>query len=321
MSADGFRPAPYLPGRHLQTIIPALLPARRGRVSWRSRAVRVSAAAAVLAEIAEPEAEQQRGTLLLVHGMGGSADSRYMFWTSRPAMQRGWVPVRLNLRNCGGTEGLSRTLYNAGQSDDLDAVLQDLENTGLPRPFAVIGFSLGGNSALRYAGTHGDSCRADAIVAINPPIDLDACSRSLEKPGNALYQAYFMRRLCHQLVRIRRNRSVPGPVLKPRKIRTVRRFDTLYTAPDAGHVSAKAYYAYASSGPHLESILVPTLILSARNDPFVEVETYEPHRRLARLRFQSCAQGGHMGFWSSGSPHFWAARAALDFLDEALPEG
>jgi hypothetical protein len=318
---NDFRPVRWLPGPHLETIVPYLWPARRSR-GWAARVVRVAESAAVRVEHLPPS-RGARGTLLLLHGMGGCAASRYMWRTSAEARRRGWLPVRMNARNAGGTEALSRTLYNAGQSDDVGAVLADLESAGFPRPFAAAGFSLGGNTVLRYAATAGVECRADAVAGVSPPIDLDLTCRSLELPGNRLYQAHFTRQLCRQLARIRRLRPVPGPALPARQVRTIRRFDALYVAPDAGHPTPEAYYAHASAGPRLGGLRVPALILSAANDPFVPESMYAPLRRAAPpgLRLRLAARGGHLGYWGRGAPRFWAAAAVLDFLDEALGHG
>ena len=134
--------------------------------------------------------------------------------TAVQAQARGWVVARLNLRNCGGTEGLATTLYNAGQSGDADGALLAIEARGLPRPHALMGFSLGGNIAMLYAGLSGTACRADAIVGVNPPVDLAECVRAIERPDNALYHAYFTRSLCAQLQRIRLDVETLGVVLR-----------------------------------------------------------------------------------------------------------
>jgi predicted alpha/beta-fold hydrolase len=259
-----------------------------------------------------------RGTAVLIHGLGGSAESGYLRRTARMALQRGWAAVRVNLRNCGGTEALARTLYNAGQSEDAGRVLEALESAELPRPFGLVGFSLGGNLALRYAALAGADCRADAVIGINPPVDLEACVRSLEEPRNAVYQAYFTWKLCRLLRRIGRNRPIPGPVPKARLIRSVRRFDTLYTAPDGGYSSAEHYYQISSSCPHLDALHVPTLILSSRNDPFVPADMFDTIRASGspKLRLLLPVSGGHVGYWQSNEPRFWAGQAALDFLEE-----
>jgi uncharacterized protein len=238
------------------------------------------------------------------------------------ALQRGWVVVRVNLRNCGGTEALARTLYNAGQSEDAGRVLEVLDSAAFPRPFGVVGFSLGGNLALRYAGLTGSDCRADAVVGVSPPVDLEACVQCLEESRNAIYQAYFTWKLCRLLRRIRRTRPVGGPPdASSRAIRSVRRFDTLYTAPDGGFSSAEEYYRKASAGPHLNSLRVPTLILSSLNDPLVPAQIFGTNGQdgARKLRLLLPASGGHVGYWQSESPRFWAAKVALDFLEEVTP--
>lgn len=317
MSVDGFRPVPWLPGPHLETIVPSLWPVRR-TPGWTPRIVPVDDGSAVQVVHRVPAAPA-RGTLLLLHGMGGRAASPYMWRAAAEAEHRGWVPVRMNARNAGGTEALARTLYNAGQSDDIGRVLADLEAGGFPRPFAAVGFSLGGNTVLRYAATTGAACRADAVAGVNPPIDLGAAALALEEPANRIYLTYFLRRLCRQIERVRRLRPVEGPRLAPSQVGSIRRFDALYVCPDAGHPTPEAYYAHASAGPRLAGMAVPGLILSAANDPFVPPEMYAPATSVAGLRLLLPSRGGHLGYWSRGRPRFWAAKAVLDFLDEALP--
>jgi predicted alpha/beta-fold hydrolase len=213
-------------------------------------------------------------------------------------------------------------LYNAGQSDDADAVLQAIETQGLPRPYALLGFSLGGNLVLRYAGLSGSACRADAVAGVNPPVDLQACVDAIERPGNALYHAYFTRGLCAQLRRIRRVRSVPGPEVSPRTIGGVRGFDELFTAPDAGYGSAADYYRGASAGAVLAGLRRSALILSAEDDPFVPVSMFAAHRAASgALQLVHPRTGGHCGYWGVTHPRFWAASAALRFFEDECAVG
>lgn len=316
---DDFSPSPWLRGRHLQTIVPSYLDAPEIEAREEIRLVPVAEGTAVRVRVARPPGPA-RGTLLLVHGMGGSASSPYMRRTARQALARGWAVVRMNMRNCGRTEALARTLYNAGQWEDVERVLEDLEAASLPRPYAAVGFSLGGNVVLLHAGRSGAGCRADAVAGVNPPVDLEACCRQIERRGNLLYQARFTRLLCEQIRRVREVRPLPGPEASAWRIRTVRRFDRFFTAPDAGYPSAEAYYAASSAGPYLGSVLVPALVLSAADDPIVPVGMFDPHRHAAgrNLVFAHPGRGGHLGYWSSREPRFWAARAVLDFLEDAL---
>jgi len=310
----------WLPGRHLETIVPAFWPAQPPRGREITRVVRVAPGSSVLVRVAWPGCAP-RGTLLLVHGMGGSSESGYMKRTAAMALAEGWVAARMNCRNCGGTEALSRTLYNAGQSDDVGSVLQDLAQAGLPRPIAAVGFSLGGSLALRYAGQAAAGSGADAVVALNPPLDLEACCRTLERGENLAYHAYFTWKLCRILRRIRAVRPLAGPEPRLTRIRTLRRLDALYTAPDAGYRTPEDYYAGASAGPHVASIVVPALVISSENDPLVPASSlarFRPHSS-SRVRFVQPARGGHIGYWQADRPRFWAAQAVLHYLHSTLP--
>jgi predicted alpha/beta-fold hydrolase len=229
--------------------------------------------------------------------MGGSAESCYLRHTAAAALARGYVAVRMNHRSCGGTEARCRTLANGGQSDDAGEVLRALDDAGFPRPLAAIGFSLGGNVVLRWAGMAGEEAIADRVAGVNAPVDLARCCAALERPGNWPYHAFFVSMLCRHVRRVRKLRAVPGPPAVPAVIRTLRRFDAAFTAPDAGFSTAEAYYAWGSAGPHLGGVRVPGLVLSTVNDPCVPLTVFEPHRAGASpaLAWRQPARGGHLG--------------------------
>jgi predicted alpha/beta-fold hydrolase len=313
IDASAFRPAPWLPGNHLQTIVPSLCKGPTVDGAGERRIIRVSEDSSVAVDLNRP-GRAPLGTLVLVHGMCGNSESAYMRRTARLALHAGWVTARMNLRNCGGSEHLSSTLYNAGQSGDLARVFEDLHVHEFPRPFAAAGFSLGGNIVLLYAGRSGDRCLADAVVAVNPPIDLEACAKAIGAPSNRIYQAYYVLRLCRQLKRIAAVRPAVGPTPVPTKIRSVRRFDEIYTAPDGGFGSSAEYYAKSSAAPTLSDLRRPAMVLSALDDPFVPSEMFTPHLGNSWLRVVQPLRGGHCGYWQSGTPRFWAAQAILQFI-------
>jgi uncharacterized protein len=311
-----FAPAPWLRGPHAQTIVPSLLPARAVGGASETIDIPVAPGTKVRVVVTRPQGAP-RGTIIAIHGLSGSAESGYMRRTAAQALAHTWAVVRINLRNCGGTEALATTFYNAGQSDDADAVLSAIEEAGLPRPYALVGFSLGGNIALLYAGRSGNACRADAVCGVNPPVDLAVCIDAIERSGNRLYHAHFTRNLCAQLRRIRSVRDVPGPVAKPATIGGVRGFDEVFTAPDAGYASAADYYRGASAAAVLAGIRRPALIVSAQDDPFVPVTMFDAHREASKLlRLAHPSGGGHCGYWGSTRPRFWAANAALTFFED-----
>ena len=188
-------------------------------------------------------------------------------------MGAGWNVVRLNQRNCGDTEHLSRGLYHSGLTNDPLFVLRELiERDGI-RALAVAGYSLGGNLTLKLAGDLGDAAppQLKAVCAVSPTMDLAVCVKALERKANVAYQWNFVRRL---KARMRRKAAVvPGVfTLEPlRRIWTVRQFDEAYTAPHHGFRDAADYYHRASAMRVIDRIAVPALILTAADDPFVPV--------------------------------------------------
>ena len=149
---------------------------------------------------------------------------------------------------------------------------------------------------------------------MNPPIDLAACVRAIERRRNAVYQRHYVRGLCRLLARIARVRTVPGPVPRAREIRTVRRFDDRYTAPDAGYSGADAYYADASAGPRLDGLRRPALVVSAADDPFVPLSMFAAHRGRPGLELVHPRRGGHCGYWQAGPVRYWAGQVMLEFF-------
>src|ERR1700733_13456702 len=160
-------------------------------------------------------------TLVLLHGLEGSSESAYMFGTAEKAFVSGFNVVRLNQRNCGGTEKLTRTLYHSGLSDDIKTVLLELiDRDGLPEIFAT-GFSMGGNLVLKMAGEFGDVAPPPvrAFIAIAPSLDLAACADALAEARNFLYNRHFVKRLKKRM----RYKSSLYPALYPLEIAAFRR--------------------------------------------------------------------------------------------------
>ena len=321
-----FEPPGWLRGRHRQTVLPVLLPAAPLPPA-QVRPVAVEPGTAVELHLNRQGTRTEgrrartagRGTVLLVHGLAGGVEAPYVLRTAHQALNRGWDVARVNLRSCGGTEALAGTLYHAGQSGDIARVLGALEAEGLPRPYGVIGFSLGGNQALLYAAESGTGCLADAFAAVSPPVDLQATRRAMARPENRLYHLRYTRSLCRLINRIRRHRTVPGPPARWWQIRTVYRFDQLFTVHATPHATVDHYYEAASSGPALSRIARPSLVLTAADDPIVPLASIEHFRTPPGhpLRIETTAGGGHLGFWHRGEPRYWAGEASLDFLEWA----
>jgi len=318
-------PGGFIHSGHLETLIGALRPLPVAPQESTRLAVAVAPDSAVETWwSAPPEAAgAPRGSVLLVHGLGGSVGRPHVLGLQDEALRRGWHAVRVNLRNHGGTAALSSTLFSAVQSDDLDAVLEAMDEAQLPRPFALVGVSLGGAMALRYAALAGDAARADAVAVLNPALDFFVVERAINQPQNALYRANFVRALCHMVDEVRAHRAVPGPPASPWRMRTIRRVDHHFTAPAAGYASVDDYYHAASPRPLIDRLRVPALLLTSANDPIVPAGLISAHHGAAggRVRAAITDRGGHVGYrvtGSDGRDHFWAAGPVFDFFDDML---
>lgn len=316
-----FTPHPWLSNGHLQTIAGALW---RRRVHPRvleaqEHQIEVDAESRLLARCSWQDDRAGAPTLLIVHGLEGSDSSGYVLGTATRSWLLGWNVIRLNLRNCGGTEHLSPTLYHSGMSHDVRAAVEHLvSRLGVERLY-VAAFSLGANLTLRFAGEDAGALprQLRAIAAISPALDLSAAARALERPTNLLYQKRFVRSLD---ARLRRKHGLfPGryDISLLAGMRTVRDYDNRYIAPLFGFRDAEDYYEQASALPYLAAIRLPVLIVHAMDDPFIP---YTERVRAAVSANGSLTpviteRGGHVGFVSNDrADRHWAEATALEFL-------
>ena len=276
----------------------------------------------------QPEAAS-RPAILLLHGLEGSSLAHYICGMSNKAWAAGWNVVRLNQRNCGNTEHLSRGLYHSGLTHDPLHVIHELiERDGITS-IVVAGYSLGGNLALKLAGELGAAApRAlKAVCAVSPTIDLARCVDALERRSNFVYQWNFVRNL---KARMRRKAAaVPGvySLAALRDLWTVRRFDDVYTAPHHGFRDSTDYYYRASALRVIDRIRVPTLILAAKDDPFVPAETFA-HPSVtgnSHITARLTPHGGHCAYVervSNGSNRsydgYWAEREVIRFAAQHI---
>ena len=243
-----------------------------------------------------------------------------MLGLAERAFVAGWNAVRLNQRNCGGTESLTPTLYNSGLSGDFRAVLTELiERDSLPEIFFA-GYSMGGNLVLKMAGElAGDAPRQlRGAAAVCPALELAQCVDAVDLPSNFVYQRHFVKGLKNRMRR--KARLFPGKFDLGRmaRVRTLREFDDVITATYCGFTDASDYYARSSALRLAGEIFVPTLVVTAQDDPFVPfasfsdpVLTKNPHIRLIAPQ-----RGGHCAFISryGGANRFWAEGRVMEFF-------
>ncbi|HEY7856465.1 MAG TPA: alpha/beta fold hydrolase [Terriglobales bacterium] len=268
----------------------------------------------------------QRGAapaLLLVHGLEGSSEAGYMLTTAAAALVRGWHVVRMNVRGCGDSEIRCATLYNSGVSDDVGQALAWLASRPLVSAVAIIGFSMGGNLVLKYAGERGaggvSAPPLVAVAAVSPCLDLAASADALHRKVNYFYERRFLENLKR---RLRRNAGrSPGryPVERLPTIGSVRAFDDAITAPFTGYRDADDYYHRASAARVLANIRVPTLILHAEDDPFIVITPASRAVLAANpaIQFAPTPHGGHCAFINARGEEgvYWAENRVVEFCD------
>ncbi len=238
--------------------------------------------------------------MLLVHGLEGSSRSQYVLGNSARAWAAGCNVVRMNMRNCGGTENLSPTLYHSGLSADVAAVMRRLAAEKGLNAFALVGYSMGGNLVLKLAGELGEYTPdyLKAVVGVSPAMDLAVSADALHNISNRVYEWKF-------LAGLRRRFRVKAELFPAiysteglERIATLRQFDDQITARYSGFRGADDYYDRASSSRVAAQIAVPTLILHALDDPFIRMLPSTRDALLANRRVEliETAHGGHCAF-------------------------
>lgn len=320
--SDTFIPRRWLRGGHVQTWAgnfmkrPSLLPPPVERLFRTEPEVQVMCHCHW-----QPEPRTKSApTVLIVHGLEGSSDSGYVLGTGGKAWQRGWNVVRMNIRNCGGTERLTPTLYNSGLSGDVRAVAMALIEQDCLERIALVGFSMGGNQVLKCLGEWGSGAPAQvkAGATVSPACDLALSADAVHRPSNRMYEWWFLRGLHSRLKR--KAELFPGrydtALLK--KSWSIRSFDEHVTARYMGFAGADDYYAKASASLVVDRIAVPTLVVHADDDPFVEISAetqakLDANPNITNLR---TAHGGHCAFLAEpdGYDGRWAEKTVVEFL-------
>jgi predicted alpha/beta-fold hydrolase len=322
-AAKPFQSHRFFRTSHAQTIAAYAWP-RRFRFASESdeeRLFEVEPGVRVLAHCRWQTERDQHPTLVIWHGIEGSTSSNYMQAIAEKGSHAGFNVIRVNFRNCGGTEHLTNTIYHGGLSADLAAVVKELIERDHISRMLLVGFSLGGNLVLKLAGEYGANPPAEilGICAVSPSIDLTASADMILKRSNWLYHRDFVRRLKQ---RIRTNHKLypeSYDISALAEVHTLREFDDRYTSRAHGFADANDYYYRSSSLRVIDRITIPTLIIHAEDDPFIPITplldpavTNNPYILLL-----APPQGGHVAFVSADrekdSDRFWAENRVVEF--------
>jgi uncharacterized protein len=317
---EEFRARRMLSGGHRQTLANFFLSRNFNLAPPEQRFIEVEPGVSVLCHCHWQTERQNALTVIVVHGLEGSSDSDYALGIAAKGLAAGMNVVRMNQRNCGGTDSLAPTLYHSGRSHDVEEVARTLISQENLRRLALAGFSMGGNLVLKLAGEWGDDGPRQfcAVAAVCPAMDLAASADALHLPANRLYEYYFLWKLRRRLRNKARFFPAHFDVARGKGISTLRDFDDKVTAYYCGFSGAQDYYDRSSASRLVQNIAVPTLILHAANDPFIKILP-ETRRKIAansHITFRESLDGGHCSFLADadGYDGRWAEREVIQFL-------
>lgn len=313
----GFRPAWWLRSAHLQTLWPVLM--RRPR-RLALECERVELADGDFIDLAGCGPATGPG-VLVIHGLEGSLESHYATPLLEALSRAGYRALFMHLRGCSDEPNRLARSYHSGASDDLREVLAYLRRQGRA-PRAAVGFSLGGNLLLKHLGETGPDSGLDCAAAVSVPFRLDAAVQRMETGLSRLYGRYLLDRLKRSYRRRFRHR--PSPLdLDIHRVRSIREFDDRVTAPLNGFAGAEDYYRRCSAAAFIATIVTPTLVLHARDDPFMYPDTVPARADFGPgITLEVSEYGGHVGFVSGRLPWrpvYWSERRILGWLGEQLP--
>jgi predicted alpha/beta-fold hydrolase len=315
-----FRARRLFRGGHLQTLAAFFLARRSQLPPVEERYIEVASGIKVLCHCHWQPQRETALTVVIVHGLEGSSESGYVIGITQKAWAAGMNVVRVNQRNCGGTDHLAPCLYNSSLSGDIAAVAGNVIEQDKVSRLALVGFSMGGNLVLKAAGEWGSEGPPQfrAVAAVCPSMDLAASADALHLPGNRIYEVYFMIKLRQRFRNKARLFPAQFDAARLKGVRSLRDFDDRVTAYYCGFTGAVDYYARAAASNVVDRIAVPGLILHAANDPFIRLLP-ETRRKIAgnrNLTFVECKDGGHCSFIAdaNGYDGRWAEQQVVEFL-------
>ena len=264
--------------------------------------------------------------VVLSHGLEGCSQSTYIYGMGHELLSQGHDVVCWNNRSCSGEMNRLFYSYHSGASYDLRSVLKHILSSTDYKEIYLVGFSMGGNQTLKYLGEESDQIddRIKKAVAISTPVSLADCSKALASPMGKIYTKNFIIRMIRKLkLKLKDHSGVEIDFAKAKNAWTFETFDNNVTAPLFGFKNAQDYWDKASSLPWLKDITIPTLILNAKNDPFLmgRCFPFSETKDHPYVHLESPETGGHVGFPLPGLSKVWTENRVSSFVftDEVVP--
>ena len=324
MSHPIYRPAWWVPGPHLKTLWGKFL---RRHPTVVTRTERWETPDGDFVDLHRLDAPSGAPRLLILHGLEGSPRSHYARGLVQQAQRRGWAADVLVFRSCGTEPNRLARFYHSGETGDLEVVVGRLIEASPEAPLLLAGVSLGGNVLLKWLGERGTDLPRPLVgaAAVSVPFDLARSARHIDRGFARLYQANFVRSLRRKAQRKRESFPDLLAAAAIDSARTLWAFDDAVTAPIHGFRDADDYYTQSSSIGYLDRIRLPTLLLSATDDPFLPRAVLDDVARIARanpaLHVEFVERGGHVGFISGRVPWrplYYAEWRVAEFLGSVL---
>lgn len=322
MSGNQFKPAWWLRNSHLQTIWPAII---RRRIKIKLERERFELPDGDFIDLDWLDKDKEGPLVLVLPGLEGSIDSHYARAMLSSFQMQGWRGVFMHYRGLSGEPNRLSKGYHSGDTNDLGYLVRTLLERQPNISLAAIGFSLGGNLLLKWLGETGWQNPLKAAIAVSVPFELHKAARRIQQGFSRFYQWYFIRILRMRLSKKFRDMSTPleqSIFYNIFKISTMIDFDDKVTAPLHGFSGVDEYYNTASSRQYLSRIHVPTLVLHAKDDPFMSEDIIPDEKELSpEVRLEVTDSGGHVGFVGGvypWSPKYWLEERAPQFFKEFL---
>ncbi len=315
-----FKPAWWLRNSHFQTIWPVLF-RKRHKKALRLIAERLELPDGDFLDLVWT-GQENKPIVLLLHGLEGSIHSHYAQGLLQSVTQQGWRGVLMHFRGCSGEPNRLARKYHSGETQDLAFVVNTIQSRFPKTPMAAIGISLGGNVLLKWLGETGVNNPLVAAIAISVPYELHKTAQRIQRGFSRFYQWHLLKCLLNRTIQKFQTQACPIDLNKIKTIQTISDFDDYVTAPLHGFSGKDEYYASASCKQYLIKIRVPTLLIHAKDDPFMTTDIIPSSDDLSDcITLEVTEKGGHVGFVSGSypwKPQYWLDSRAPEFLKRFL---
>ncbi|MBL4942431.1 MAG: hydrolase [Colwellia sp.] len=321
-STSKFKPAWWLRNAHFQTLAAKFF-RRKHKLVTNTETLELPDGDFIdLAWTEQPQKNNTRPIVVMLHGLEGSKDSHYAKGMLTAIKDRGWIAVLMHFRGCSGKPNRQASSYHSGDIRDIGYLTEHLMARYQQCVFSVLGFSLGGNVLTRYlAKVPNNPYRCAAVICA--PLDLASCSARINQGLSRFYQKYLLQMLKDSTLKKITTKVINNiKETQLKAIKTIHDFDEQVTAPLNGFTSAQHYYQQASGSQVIEKIQQPCLFIHAADDPFLNHQSSLPKQKLPKhLTFEVSNHGGHVGFIHGNNPfkpQYWLEQRVPDFLSDHL---